>query len=158
LLSTKEYADFILRFDFMVDPGSHGGIALRAVEGEEVPGEGGKMYFEHPMIKLSDSAKFPKFPLGTTHWLKDDRFDGKPAEVPPLPTSSWHSAEITIRGDTCVVVMGGKPVVDIKLDPAAQAHSRFVPALKRARGKIGFQANTGTVRFRKVEIKELSAK
>jgi hypothetical protein len=47
----------------------------------------------------------------------------------------------------------GKKVVDIRLEPASA--NSIVPALGRSKGKVGFQTNGGTVRYRKIEIKEL---
>ena len=45
--------------------------------------------------------------------------------------------------------------VTFPLDPNARNSGAFVPGLGRVKGKVGFQTNTGTVRFRKIEIKEL---
>ena len=52
--------------------------------------------------------------------------------------------------------MDDKKGFDIHLD--AGENPAITPALKRTKGKIGFQANNGIVRFRKIEIKELLAK
>jgi hypothetical protein len=155
LLSNGEYSDFTLHLEFMIDPGSNGAIGLRAIEGEKLLGSNARIA-DHPNIKLTDSAIFTKYPLGTTRWLNDNRLDRMPSAVPKLPTGSWHPMEITVCGDSCVATMGREQVVNLKLDPDPSASGRFVPALKRAKGKIGFQAHTGTVRFRKIEIKELT--
>ncbi len=152
LLSNKDYGDFTLRFEFMVDPGSNGGVVLRAQDGERVPLRPGILIPQHPMIKLTDPAKNPGYPLGTTCWLKDDRTGVKPAEVPQLAMGEWYPAEVTLRGDACVATMAGQRVVDVKADPDT---GTFVPALKRGKGKIGFHAHAGTVRFRNVRIREL---
>jgi hypothetical protein len=154
LLSNGEYSDFTLRLEFMIDPGSNGAIGLRAIEGEKLLGSNARIV-DHPNIKLTDSARFAKYPLGTTRWLNDNRLDHMPNSVPKLPTGSWHPMEITVHGDTCVATVGPEQVVNLKLDPDPSSSGRFVPALKRAKGKIGFQAHTGTVRFRKIEINEL---
>jgi hypothetical protein len=61
--------------------------------------------------------------------------------------------ELTVRGNTCVAVLAGKQVLDLHADP--RGSGAIIPALLRSKGKIGFQAHTGTVRFRKIEIKEL---
>ncbi len=156
LLSTKEYANFTLQLEFMIDPGGNGAIVLRGIDGEKLTNPpNGNLVVGHPMIKLTDSTKFTSYPLGTTHWLKDDRLDGKPNEVPQLATGEWHPLEVTARGDTCIVSSAGKQFLDVKLDPDPSASGSVVPGLKRAQGKIGFQTHTGTIRFRNVRIKEL---
>jgi serine/threonine protein kinase len=153
LLSTKEYEDFTLRFDFWIEPGGNAGVALRAIGGEQLPLGNGALVPDHPLIKLNDTAKYPPYPLG--HWLKDNRIDGKPARVPALSVAAWHPMEVKVHGDVCVAFMGGERVLDLKLDPEPKASSGIVPALQRARGKIGFQVHTGTIRLRHVRIKEL---
>jgi serine/threonine protein kinase len=155
LLSLNEYADFMLRLEFMIDPGANGGITLRAIDGEKLPAANGAFIADHPMIKLTDSTRFLSYPLGTTHWLSDDRIDGRPSEPLRLATGTWHQLEVTIRGDHCIARAGGTQFLDIKLNPDPRASGAIVPALKRARGKIGFQVHTGTLRFRSVAIKEL---
>jgi predicted peptidase len=152
LLSNKDYADFTIQFEFMIEAGGYGGVALRAFEGEQMPLRNGRV-FEHPLIKLSDSAKFPDEPSGTTKWVKDDKEASRPAEDPKLSTGAWHAMEITVRGERYTAILAGKKVADLHLDLATG--DKTVPALKRNKGKIGFQAHTGTVRFRKIDIKEL---
>jgi serine/threonine protein kinase len=155
LLSTKEYADFALRLQFMIDPGARSALGPRAIQGENMP-QGGALLPDHPMIKLTDSPTNPKEPLGTTHWFINDGTYIQPSAVPQLATSTWHTMEVTVRGDTCVALVDGIRVVDIKLDPDPIASARIIPGLKRIKGRIGFQAHTGTIRFRNVEIKELT--
>jgi len=154
MLSTKKYADFTLRLEYMVDPGGRGGIDLRAVVGEQMPlSQPGTFWYAHPAFELSDSAKYPDVPSGATHWVKDDRMTCKPDEDLQLAAGSWHSLEITVRGDACIGLLDGKKVVDVHLDPKAGGAAGA--ALNRAKGRIGLQAHTGTMRFRKIEIKEL---
>src|SRR5439155_15286483 len=154
LLSNKEYADFTLRLVYMADPGSHEGIDLRALFGEQMPLANGSSIRQHPLFKLSDPATVPGEPSGTTHWVKDDKIGCKPAEDLQPTAGSWRGLEITVRGDACTGILDGKKIVDIRLDP--QSGEATIPALKRAKGSIGFQANAGTIRFRHIEIKELT--
>jgi hypothetical protein len=156
LLSQGDYGDFVLRFDFMTEPRGAGGVALRAVDGESVPpwqGARRGMIAGHPMIKLNDSVAFPKYPLGTIRWLKDDRTDGQPVVVPQFAAGQWHRMEVTLSRDTCVATIEGRKVVDIKVDTQTDT---FVPGLKRDQGKIGFQIIQGTLRFRNIRIRELT--
>jgi serine/threonine protein kinase len=152
LLASSEYADFTLRFEFMISPGSGGGVALRAIEGEKMPLNGIPM-FDHPLVKLVDSATFPAEAVGMTHWVKDDKPFSKPREELQLSGIAWYTMEITVRGDACSVLLDKKKIVDIRLEPQTGDATR--PALKRSKGRIGFQTHTGTIRLRRVQIKEL---
>jgi hypothetical protein len=73
------------------------------------------------------------------------------------PAGQWNSLEVTVRGETLRARVNGESVLDTKLDPSAKSGT-VVPGLERAKGRIGLQRHTGTVRFRKIEIKELPAK
>jgi hypothetical protein len=158
LLTDKEYANFVLRFDFKVEDGHHG-VAIQAIKGEKMPLSDG-LIFDHPLIKLLNPA-IPavnaKEPTGTTHWLKSADAFVKPSELLSLPRDIWHSMEVDVRGDRCTATIGSKRFVNVTLDRGARKREDFIPGLQRAKGKVGFQANTGTVRFRNIAIKELPA-
>jgi hypothetical protein len=149
LLSDKDYADFTLRLEFRLDPGSGGGIVLRGLEGEKIV----DACCDHPVLKLTDPATFRDYCSGTTHFLKDDKQYCRPTEDLKLPAGNWLTMQITVRGDTCTAVLAGKKIVDIRLGP--NAPGGLVPGLKRSKGRIGFQAHTGTVRFRNISIERL---
>jgi formylglycine-generating enzyme required for sulfatase activity len=153
LLSTKEeYADFTLRLEFKVEPGSNGGIVVRGFEGEKMPTRDGQFTHWHPVVKLTDPAKFPKEPSGTSHWVKDDKEFGKPIENPQLGVGEWHRIEVTFQEEACIALIDGKKVVDLRAEP--QRGGAIIPALRRTKGKIGFQAHTGAIHFRDIQIKE----
>ncbi|HLN30627.1 MAG TPA: protein kinase, partial [Gemmataceae bacterium] len=149
ILSEKEYGDFGLRFEFTVeDRGTSAGVTFRAVPGESLPFPDGQLQFEHPLLKLAEGRI-----LGTTHWVKDDKAGCPPTQAVDLAVGEWHMAELTVRGDRCVFVAGGSKVVDLKLDAGAEGD---IAALKRSRGRIGFQVNGGVVRIRSVRVRTLS--
>jgi hypothetical protein len=158
LLTDKGYANFVLQFDFKVEDGHHG-VAIRAIKGEKMPLSDGHI-FDHPLIKLLNPAipaRAAKEPTGTTHWLKSADTFVKPSELLSLPADTWHSMEVVVRGDRCTATVANKRFVNVTLDRGARNREGFVPGLQRAKGKVGFQANTGTVRFRNIAIKELPA-
>jgi WD40 repeat protein len=154
LLSDKEYADFVLRFDYKVEEGSHGAVAVRAVAGEKLPFGNGHV-FDHPLIKLTNPAMEEKEPTGTTFWLKSAATYVRPVEVPSLATDTWHSMEVVVKGGHCTATVNGDRVVNLTLDPDPRNSGAIVPGLGRRKGRVGFQINTGTVRYRNVEIQEL---
>src|SRR5262249_48950211 len=142
LLTDREYADFALRFDYKVEDGHHG-IALRAITGEKLP-YGESLVFDHPLIKLTNPEMDATEPTGTTFWLKSAETYVKPTETLPLPAGRWRTMEVVVRGGHCKATIDGKQAVNLALDADARKSGAFVPGLKRAKGKVGFQANTGT--------------
>jgi hypothetical protein len=156
LLTDKEYADYVLRFEFQVEgPGNHGGVAVRAVDGERVPLNRG-FIFDHPIVKLIGPRQASPEVTGTTHWVHSAAAYVRPVEVSSPPAGAWQAMEVVVRGKTCTATLGGRQIVNVTLDQGAPRSGTFVPALGRARGRVGFQINTGTLRFRKVQIKELT--
>ena len=152
LLADKEYEDYVLRFEFRIEGSDgRGGVAVRGILGENAPLDN-RMVFAHPIIMLRNGKKENES-TGTTHWMKNADSNVPPLITLELAPGSWNRMEVTIRGDHCGATVGDKSVVDIKLDP--KQPGTFVPGLARSHGKVGFQINTGVVRFRKIEIKEL---
>jgi hypothetical protein len=152
LLTVRDYVDFILSFEYLLEPGSGGGVVFRASHGEKIVDP---HLCDHPTLKLTDPATFKDYCSGTTHFARDDKQHCRPTKDLQLPAGRWHAAELTVLGDTCVAVLAGAKVVDIRLDPGYRGN--LVPGLQRAHGKLGFQAHTGTVRFRNVRVERLKA-
>jgi hypothetical protein len=157
LLTDKEYADFVLRFEFQVEAaGQHGGVAIRAVGGEKVPFND-KLFLDHPMVKLVGPRQNSPEVTGTTSWVKSGDVYVPPVEDARPSAGTWHALEVTVRGETCTAVLAGRQIVNVTLDRGRPTNAAFLPALQRGKGKVGFQINTGTLRFRKIEIKQLLA-
>lgn len=152
VLTEKDYSDYTLRLEFSVDEGTSSGVAIRATPGEKQDPTGVTI---HPMIKLTDQARWPKEPLGTTHWVSSgERFINpqQPADLHP----GWNRMEIEVKGEALRVSVNGRVIIDTKL-AAAPGAGLITPGLNRQKGRVGLQAHTGTVHFRNVEIKELPA-
>ncbi len=159
LLTDRDYADFVLRAEFNLAPRSGGGVALRAVPGEKLPTENG-LKFDHPMLKLieqtNERAAKNGENTGTAQWVTDQLY--APPISPPLATPSgmWNRLEIEVRGHTIRATVNGKLVVDRELGSNARLSDGQLPGLNRVRGRIGFQKCSGTIRYRNIEVKDLS--
>lgn len=150
LFTTKEYANFILRFEFRLEEGSNNGIGIRA------PLEGDAAYTGMEIQVLDDGA-----PRYQGH-LKPAQYHGSIYDVVPAkqgfkkPTGEWNSEEIMADGRHIKVTLNGHVIVDADLkdvtDPAVlQKH----PGLARTTGHIGLLGHGTRVEFRNLRIREL---
>ncbi len=159
ILSDREYSDFSLRFDFLVAKGddrTNGGVAIRAIAGEKVPMNPKLQIFDHPIIKLTSPNRDPKDATGAAHWLSVAAPFTPPATRPKIQIGRWHHCEVAVKGGHCTAKFDGVPCVDLTLEAQAPRPFNFVPGLARDKGKVGFQINTGTMRFHNIEILDQS--
>ncbi len=151
LFTEKEYADFILRFDFKLTPGANNGLGVRA------PLEGDAAYAGMEIQVLEDGS-----PL---YWdLRPTQYHGSVYGIVPArrgvlrPVGEWNSQEVTVRGRRVTVVVNGTTVVDADLDAASAGGTmdgRDHPGLARERGHIGFLGHGSLVEFRNIRLREL---
>jgi hypothetical protein len=149
LYTEKEYADFVLRFEFKLEPGSNNGIGIRA------PLEGDGAYVGMEIQVLEDSA--PQYAN-----LQPWQFHGSIYGVVPAKRGAlrkigeWNQEEIVAQGRQIKVTLNGKVIVDASLNNVTNAAVlRKHPGLLRDRGHIGFLGHNDYVEFRNLRIREL---
>jgi hypothetical protein len=151
LYTEKEYADFVLRFDFKLTPAANNGIGIRA------PLEGDAAYAGMEIQILEDGS--PVY-----HDLQPYQFHGSIYGVVPArrgvlrPVGEWNTEEIAAKGRKVMVTVNGTRIVDADLDQAAAGGTidhRDHPGLKRESGHVGFLGHGSIVEFRNIRIKEL---
>lgn len=153
LLTDKEYADFVLRFEFRLPPeGSNNGLGIRT------PKEGDAAYQGIELQILDEKAALAE------KWgkLKDSQFHGSVYDViaakkgAQKPGGEWNVQEVTAKGKHITVVLNGQTILDADLatvtDPAVLKKH---PGLLRTSGHIGFLGHNDYVEFRNIRIKEL---
>lgn len=150
LFTTKEYTNFILRFEFRLFEGSNNGIGIRA------PYEGDAAYQGMEIQILDDGA--PRY----QGKLRPAQYHGSIYDVVPAkqgfkkPTGEWNEEQITAKGRQITVVLNGKTIVDADLDsvrdPAVLAKH---PGLARTSGHIGLLGHGTRVEFRNFRVQEL---
>ena len=150
LFTTREYANFILRFEFRLFEGSNNGIGIRA------PLEGDAAYAGMEIQILDDGA--PRY----QGRLKPAQYHGSIYDVIPAkqgfkkPTGEWNSEEITAKGRLIKVVLNGTTIVDANLDSVRDpAVLKKHPGLSRSSGHIGLLGHGTRVEFRNFRIQEL---
>jgi hypothetical protein len=149
LFTEKEYANFVLRLEFMVSPGGNNGVGLRA------PLEGDAAYVGMEIQVLDDPAPQYKDIKPTQH--TGSIYDVFPAKQGALkPQGQWNAYEITANGRHITIKLNGQTTVDADLDTVKdEAVLKKHPGLARTTGHIGFLGHRSHVEFRNVRIKEL---
>jgi hypothetical protein len=150
LFTEKEYANFVLRFEFKTEPGGNSGIGIRApfegtssVEGMEIQilDDGHEMYRGKIKSEQHHGSVYDMIPA-RTGFLK--------------PAGEWNTEEIMADGRRIRVTLNGAVILDASLDivrePAVLAKH---PGIKRTTGHIGLLGHDSLVEFRNLRIKEL---
>ena len=150
LFTEREYANFVLRFEFKTEPGGNSGIGIRApyegtssVEGMEIQilDDGHEMYRGKIKSEQHHGSVYDMIPA-RTGFLK--------------PAGEWNSEEIMADGRRIRVTLNGVVIVDASLDivrePAVLAKH---PGIKRTTGHIGLLGHESLVEFRNLRIRTL---
>jgi HEAT repeat protein len=151
LYTAKEYADFVLRFEFKLTPAANNGLGVRA------PLEGDAAYAGMEIQILEDGSP--------VYWgLRPYQYHGSIYGVVPArrgflrPPGEWNAEEVTVQGRRVKVVVNGATIVDADLDEVSAGgtidHNEH-PGLKRTTGHIGFLGHGAIVEFRDIRIKEI---
>lgn len=151
LLTTKEFGDFIFRFEFKLEPGGNNGVAVRT------PPAGNPAYVGMEIQILDDGHEKYK------GWLKDYQCHGSIYGVVPAkrgflkPPGEWNRQEIFCKGRHVMVTLNGTVILDADLSKIQEPyldHQKH-PGLARDKGHLGFLGHGDRVEFRNIRIKEL---
>jgi hypothetical protein len=148
---TKQYADFVLRFEFRLKAGSNSGIGIRAAR------SGNAAYDGMELQVLDNSAeKYKK--------LKEWQYHGSIYGVVAAkrgaqkPVGEWNSEEVIAKGNHIVVKVNGQVIVDVDIAEVSKdgtIDGKKHPGLLRKEGYLGILGHGGGVEFRKMRIKDL---
>jgi len=155
LVTKKDYANFIFRFEFKLTPGANNGVGIR------MPATGDGAYSGMEIQILDDTHEKYK------GWLKDYQHHGSVYGVVAAktgfqkPAGQWNSQEICANGRRVKVTLNGTVIVDADLDEAVAKNGgktldhKEHPGLKRETGRIGFLGHGDSLEFRNLRVKEL---
>lgn len=153
LFTDKEYADFVLRFEFRVPAGGNNGIGLRVPEGGHPSQDGMEIQV------LDNTAE------RYAH-LKPYQYHGSVYGIIPAkrgylnPVGAWNEEEIRLVGRHVTVVLNGEVIVDGDLDEATAngaMDGREHPGLDRETGYIVLCGHGSAVQFRNMRIREVDS-
>jgi hypothetical protein len=125
----KQYGNFVLRFDYKLQPGGNNGIDIRGMEIQ---------------ILDDDAPKHAKLKPCQYHGSIYCHVPAKRGHQKPL--GEWNEQEILVDGRHVKVTLNGVVIVDAETDHGA---------LNKPQGTIGFKGHHEHVEFRNLRIKEL---
>ena len=149
LLTEKDYANFVLRFDFKMSPGGNNGIGIRAPLAGDIAYSGMEIQIlDHSHPKYKDLKPWQRH--GSV-------YNVVPAKGDALkPAGEWNTQEIVADGKKIKVKLNGVAITDADLstvtDPAVLAKH---PGILRTTGRIGFLGHGTRVEFRNIRVKGL---
>lgn len=152
LLTEKEYANFVLRFEFKLEEGSNNGLGIRA------PLDGDAAYNGMELQILDEGAAA----AGKWGKLRDEQYHGSIYDVIAAkrgalkPVGEWNTEEVIADGRQIKVIVNGQTIVDADLNSVTDpAKLMKHPGLLRTSGHIGFLGHNDYVEFRNIRVKEL---
>jgi hypothetical protein len=153
LFSEQEYADFVLRFEFRLEPGGNNGIGLR------VPAGGHASYDGMEIQVLDNTAeRYSK--------LQPYQYHGSVYGIIPAKrgylkaVGAWNAMEIRCLGRDVAVILNGETIVDGNLDQASAGGTmdgKDHPGLKRTSGHLVLCGHGSRVQFRNLRVKPMTA-
>ena len=152
LYTQKEYADFVLRFEFQLTDGSNNGIGLR------VPA-GGHAAYDGMEIQVLDSTA-ERYAELQPYQYHGSVYGIIPAKRGYLkPVGGWNTQEIRCVGRHVKVTLNGEVIVDGDLDEASAGGTmdhKDHPGLARTTGCLVLCGHGSDVKFRRMRVKEVS--
>ena len=157
LLSAKEYADFVLEFDWKLGERGNSGAALRApLFGDPA--------FDGMELQMVDPRYYPPEMKVTPAELTGSLYKAVAPRLQLYKPVEWNRYQITCRGASVKVLLNGQMILDVNLDeqtsPTKRHDGTDAPPLKARprKGHIGFQELSrggGHVEIRNARIKVL---
>lgn len=152
LYTKREFADFVLRFEFKLTPGANNGVGIRA------PRRGSPSYQGMEIQVLDhDHPRYENLKPWQAHGSVYGIVPAKRGYLKPV--GEWNSEEIRCEGSQIRVTLNGHDIVDADLEDAARdgtIDGRDHPGLRRDSGHIVLCGHRDEVAFRNIRIKELS--
>ncbi len=154
LLTEKEYADFVFRFEFQLTAGANNGVGIRCPNVAK-----GNLHIDGTELQILDNTA-EKYKDLKPYQYHGSVYGIQPAKKEGLKKlGEWNSQEVTVHGRKIKVVLNGETIVDCDLDEATKngtMDGAEHPGLKRTTGHIGFLGHGDRVVFRNIRIKSLA--
>ena len=150
LHTNDEYANFIVRLEFMVPPSGNNGLAIRT------DGTGDPAYAAMCELQVLDSEhkNYANLDARQYHGSAYGMAAAKRGFL--RPENSWNFQEVTVNGSTIKVELNGNLILNADLSTVTEymANSPH-PGKNRTSGFFGFAGHNDPVAFRNISIKRL---
>jgi HEAT repeat protein len=154
IYTDREYANFVLRFEFQLTPAANNGLGIRT------PLEGDAAYVGMELQILDNEADVYKN-------LQIYQYHGSVYGVIPAkrgflkPTGEWNTQEVIADGNHITVTLNGTVILDGDIAKASHNFTQTIdklnhPGLSNKSGHIGFLGHGSPVAFRNLRIKEIT--
>ena len=158
LFTKKDYADFVLRFEFKLTENANNGIGIRA------PLQGDAAYTGIEIQVLDDSgSQYASLRPAQYHGSIYHMFPAKRGHQKPV--GEWNAEEITVQGRKITVKLNGVVITeghldDVKDEALLSRHRDMSKpegsrGIANTKGHIGLLGHGTRVEFRNIRIKEL---
>lgn len=150
LLHEKEFANFILRFEFKLEEGSNNGLAIRA------PLSAADMAYQGMELQIIDNtaARYKDIQPWQKHGSLYHVFPAKEGALKPV--GQWNEQEVRVIGRQVTVILNGTTILNANLDDVKDPEILGKhPGLQRKSGHIGFLGHNEPIEFRNIRIKEM---
>jgi hypothetical protein len=150
LFTEREYANFILRFEFKLEAGSNNGIGIRA----PLAGDAAYQGMEIQILDHDAPIYRGKLKPAQYHGSIYDVFPAKTGYLKPV--GQWNAEQIVADGRHITVTLNGVKIVDVDLDSVKDPEVlRRHPGLARTTGHIGLLGHDTRVEFRNLRVQVL---
>lgn len=165
LWTDRDYADFVIRFEFLLSSDCNNGLAVRTPLGAHAAFDG----MEIQMIDDEGAMYTAAFPqLGVYHKpyqrhgavygviAPKHKSDGKSYLK---PAGQWNTQEVSLIGSKIKVTLNGTVIVEDDLSrypvDGTTADGQKHPGLRNKTGRLGWLSHGYPCRWRKIRIKEI---
>jgi serine/threonine protein kinase len=160
LFTHRRFSNYRLRLEYKVDPGANCRFVPRFREEDSTlggtPFQAGLLLIDDDYMDSHPGVGNVGARTGAFVWGRHGS-DGVPRDQPAdlKPVAGWNLLEVEVQDQVLSARVNGKPVQRIHLDFLASRPNAFF-GLKQTNAPIGLSGHTGTVRFRNIEVLELS--
>jgi hypothetical protein len=151
LYTKKEFANFVIRFEFLLTPAANNGLGVRTPLTGDAAYAGMELQIldnEHPVYAN----------------LADYQYHGSVYGIIPAkrgflkPVGEWNYQEVIANGDEFKITLNGEVILNGNIRDAVKngtPDKREHPGLFNKTGHIAFLGHGSVVKFRNIRIKEL---
>ncbi|MGL4629833.1 MAG: 3-keto-disaccharide hydrolase [Leadbetterella sp.] len=161
LVSDKEYGDFILEFEFKVQPKGNSGIIYKCIEKPSDPAYSWS-YFSGPEYQIIDDTNYPHKIVANQKTGANYDLDDPLDLTLVKPAGEWNKGKIKIKDNTVTHFLNGKKIVEYTYGDAvwvnkvtASKFSKMPYATPHHMGRIVLQDHKDEISFKYIRIKEL---